>query len=793
MGHETDHLPNRPLPFETLTKLTAVHSLCLVNHSAPNACQNIMWKGREGEYPDRNLHLSIPHSTLFNFSQPGFISRLAFLAQSFCCNFHRGNVQAHAYFAYLWVADYISELGPSHTWDKEQLHWFGLRHVTDLLHGQRPPFMNFDQDVCYLDTLERCADYLSEDGRQKFVNSMRNMMTQGKAMTNLGDLQMVKVNELLEGMKGPEDPVVAEGFWEKPQCHEERESSTDVESEAGRSELEDTLVVDEAVPLPTARLPIEYLTEDRKQDFEDWIHNTVPPGKAMTKLGDEQLVKIDEDAANLQRDTEPVLRTSTKSEADEPDPQDTIHVDEQMRVSSECLSDSPKRNSEDEMQPILRGEENNTGLDSEQSANIHEPLIPTGEQLIEDDKKPIASNEQLVEFEKRLVNNEEQLMQFEERLIKTEEWSVKTDELLPKLQRNEEPDQPMDLQPDITGMAERLQDDEKRESSIHVETQIGEFLTQLSPDVERELSIGAEPETEELLGQFQHDEEQGLMIDVEREVDGHEAQTSMADEPEVDDFVVVESEAGKLLFEPEAIESGPAGSEIDQTRMDKPEQGRPGVDPLRVDKPEVDKAETDELEIDEPEADESESSGMENDEPAADEPEADDSVNDVHGADDRDTHSPDPNDLDPNDLDPNDLDPNDLDPNDPDSDLNDPDPDNPITNSPSLDDTISTPPVPSPTSSAANQITPSGAPFNLPWYSSRYTWPKSTNLPTLLDRRPNAETPQNTNQPNTNPNPLFKPQHFLFLPSSSTPFAFLPPTRILVFVLFLLHCPVAQT
>ena len=574
MGYEIDSLPNRPLPFEALTKLTAVHSLCLVNHSAPNACPNIMWKGREGEYPDRNLHLSTPDSEFFDFSQKSFISRLARLAQSFCCNSHRENIHVHAYFAYLWVADYIIELGPSHKWDKEQLDWFGLRNVTDLLNGQRPPFLNKDQERCFLDTLERCADYLPEGERQKFINSMRNMMMQGIAVTTLDDIQLIKVNEILGRLEVSEDPVKTDDFLGKPQRDEERDSSTDVESEAGASELEDTLDVGEVALLPT-----EYLQEDRKKDFADWMRDMVPPGQAVKSLGDEQLVMVEELPEEVQHEEESEPRTSAGPEADEPNPQKTITVDEW----TEFPTNDTAQSLEDGSRNILLEEIKVTRLDYERSTKSDERSVKTDARLVKDEKQSMALDEQLMKFGERLMKTEEQLMKFEEQLLKTEERSVKADELWRELQRIELSNSPSTVAPKTDGILDRLQPDEKREPSIHVETQTDESSEQLPSNEERDPSPAIEPKA-----------------------DNYEAQPSTDNEPEVDDFVAIVSEAGTSLTNKPKVEApNTSGS-----RQEWSEADRPGVDGSEVDESEIDDpsahdSEADDQEVDELDTDES--------------------------------------------------------------------------------------------------------------------------------------------------------------------------------------------
>ncbi|KAL8795026.1 MAG: hypothetical protein Q9195_002474 [Heterodermia aff. obscurata] len=698
MNHGTDNLPNRPLPFEALTTLIAVHSSCLVNHTAPNACQNIVWKGREGEYPDRNLHLSTPDSAFFDFSQRGFISRLTLLARSFCCNSHRNNTEIHAYFAYLWVAYYIIKLGPSHKWDETQLHWFRLRAQTELLSpGQRPPFLNSDQDLCLLDSLQRCADYLPESDRQKFAEGMRNMIVQGKAVTALNDKQLMKVDELLERLEISEEPAKIDQLLEKLKHNEEQEPSTDVESEAGESELEDTLVVEQII-----RLPTEYPQEDRKQDFDDWMSKIVPPEKAITRLDDEQPAKVEELPGEVQHDEELGPRTDTESEAVEPKLGDTLNVDEIVRVSMECLPDEPSQILEDRTRiTILEGgnmpvleceqlakidevpegiqldEQQRPGTGAESEGNVPKPKnnvdlnevmkqpaeclsdnnkqdpkdgMPT--KILEDETMALLECEQSVEIDEEPVNDEkqsitlnEQLMRFDEQLMKHEAQLMKFKKLLmeteersakaDELLRELRRNEKTESPTKADGLLKQLQPDQTRESSLHTETQVDATSEQVSSGGELEQSTNVKLGTQEQ--RLQCDREREPSTDIELKADGPQV-----DRPKAHNPVADETEADQYV----TISSEADASSIDDPEVHEPEENgsepawpeadQPKANGPKLDHFAMDKSEVDELESDRPEAD-----GPEMDESEIDDLDTDESVTDDSDTDN--SHSDDSN------------------------------------------------------------------------------------------------------------------------------------------------------
>ncbi|CAF9933195.1 MAG: hypothetical protein HETSPECPRED_008567 [Heterodermia speciosa] len=641
MDRETDSLPNRPLPFEHLTKLTTVHSLCLVNHSAPDACPNVMWKGREGEYPDRNLHLSTPDSAFFDFSKPGFISRLMLLAQSFSCHSHRENTGFHAYFAYLWVAYRIIKLGPSHKWDKTQLHWFALRADTEMLvQGQRPPFWNFDREVCYLDSLERCADYLPASEKKEFLIALRNMVVQGKSMTVLDEKQVIKVDELLGRLEICEEPAKVDRFLESLPHDEEREQLTDVESETGGSELEDTLIVDEVIKLPT-----EYPQEDRKQDFAEWMRNTVPPGTAIARIDNKHLLKVDELLEESQQGEEPLPHTDIEAKADEPKLGETPNVDELSEKPTGHLSEGEKQNFGDEMRTIIPEEKHRNRLGHEQSAkvddltgeikrdersissadadseadepkpwdsiNVNEIMrMPTEclpddsnqtleiqmeTQILEEknmtrlESEPLVKvDERLVKPEEAVVNNkkqpltfDEQLTDFEARLMRHEEQLLKFKKLL------------METEERSLKAEERLRElqrDEDSKAPIHPEIEIVESSNQASINGDREPNIGLAPETDMSLHHLQHPKDQDPIPDIEPVDPRLETHESVADESEADEYVAIGSSSSQsLVNSPETNES-----EVDEPEMD--DDGF-GADESEAD----DSSEAVESEVDEPE------------------------------------------------------------------------------------------------------------------------------------------------------------------------------------------------
>lgn len=214
MDASIDHLPNPPLPYEDLVKLTAQGSLCIVKLAAQEACKRRIcesWEGSDCTSLFRNMVLSvdwpaIPGSTgkHLDFSQNGFIERLSIVAQAFCCEDHAEDREIHAYFAYMWVASDITARGPDCVWEREQLSWFGLRPDSESLGrpaASPPPYINENKDFCYLDSLERCANYLPAMERQRFAAAFYNMVQQGKAMTRLDHEQLLHVDPLLERLE----------------------------------------------------------------------------------------------------------------------------------------------------------------------------------------------------------------------------------------------------------------------------------------------------------------------------------------------------------------------------------------------------------------------------------------------------------------------------------------------------------------------------------------------------------------------------------------------------------------
>ena len=495
-----------------------------------------------------------------------------------------------------------------------------------LVQGQRPPFRNFDKEVCYLDSLERCADYLPASEKKEFLIALRNMVVQGKAMTVLGDKQVIKVDELLGRLEISEEPAKVDQFLESLPHDEEREQLTDVESETGGSELEDTLNVDEVMKLPT-----EYLQEDRKQDFAEWMRNIVPPGAAVARIDDKQLLKVDELVEESQQDEEPLPHTDIEAETDEPKLGETPNVDEVSRKPTDHLSEGEKRAFGDKMRTLNPEGKYSNRLDYEQSAkvnelrgeikrdehsispadadpevdepklgdtiNVNEVMRMTTECLPDDsnqtlevrmetrileeknmtrlESEPLVKvDERSVKPEKELVNNKKQPMTFDEQLTKFEERLMKHEEQLMKFKQLLMETEERSLKADE--LLRELQRDEDSKPPIHPETEIDESSNQTSIKAERELNIVLAPETDMSLHQLRQREEQDPTTDIEPvdpELEPHEP---VVDEAEVDEYVAVGSEAGQSSVDsPETNESevdehegNDGGSDANESKAD---------------------------------------------------------------------------------------------------------------------------------------------------------------------------------------------------------------------------------
>lgn len=216
MNNSVDAFPDSPLPLEDLIQSTAQSTLCLVNNGRHNACGKLICNTKDTQESRlRSLTLSNIHPFLelsdgknIDYTRNGFIERLSNMAQAFCCQEHKQDRKIHAYYPYIWVAHDLMKRGSQYRWEKQKLDWFGLRPATESLEQASlpyPPFVNENKDFCYLDSLERCANYLPKFGKQRFVEALHNMVRQGKAMTKLDDEQLVQVDALLRRLEGSQE------------------------------------------------------------------------------------------------------------------------------------------------------------------------------------------------------------------------------------------------------------------------------------------------------------------------------------------------------------------------------------------------------------------------------------------------------------------------------------------------------------------------------------------------------------------------------------------------------------